>query len=102
MSAATDQLQTRRALRIILVLAGHEVRGLRTGEIAAAVKESPSTTTRMLAAMVEEGVAEEMPDKKDGWRLGPKLVQIALAHTNGLASIAQRVDEVTQRYSRAP
>ena len=102
MSAATDQLQTRRALRIILVLAGHEVRGLRTGEIAAAVKESPSTTTRMLSAMVEEGVVEEMPDKKDGWRLGPKLVQIALAHTSGLAAIEQRVSEVTQRYSRAP
>lgn len=102
MSAATDQLQTRRAIRILLVLAGHEVRGLRTGEIAAAVKESPSTTTRMLSAMVEEGVVEEMPDKKDGWRLGPKLVQIALAHTNGLANISQKVNEVTQRYSRAP
>jgi DNA-binding IclR family transcriptional regulator len=100
--SAADQLQTRRALRIILVLAGHEVRGLRTGEIAAAIKESPSTTTRMLAAMVEEGVVEEMPDKKDGWCLGPKLIQIALAHTRGLTRTAQRVSEVTQRYSRTP
>ena len=102
MSAATDQLQTRRALRILLVLAGHEVRGLRTGEIAAAVKESPSTTTRMLSAMVDEGIVEEMPDKKDGWRLGPKLVQIALAHTNGLANIQRRIDETKQRFSREP
>lgn len=102
MSAATDQLQTRRALRILLVLAGHEVRGLRTGEIAAAIKESPSTTTRMLSAMVDEGVAEEMPDKKDGWRLGPKLVQIGLAHTTGLANIQRRIDETKQRFSREP
>lgn len=102
MSTATDQLQTRRTVRIQLVLAGHEVSGLRTGEIAAAIKESPSTTTRTLAALVDEGVVERMPDEKDGWRLGPKMVQIGLAHTAGLANIQRRIDETKQRFSREP
>lgn len=102
MSAATDQLQTRRALRIIVVLAGKEVMGLRPGEIAKAIKELPATATRMLAAMEQEGFVERVPNRDEAWRLGPKLVQIARAYTAGLAEAQHRIDEVTQRYSRAP
>lgn len=102
MSAATDQLQTRRALRVILVLAGKEVTGLRPGEIAKAISESASVITRLLAAMSEEGFTERVPGRDEAWRLGPKLVQISKAHTAGLIAAQRQIDEVTQRYSRAP
>ena len=102
MSAATDQLQTRRALRLIEVLSGKEVGGLRPGEIAKAINESASTVTRMLAAVEQEGYCERVPGRDEAWRLGPKLVQIAKAHTTGLAAAQRQIDEVTQRYSRAP
>lgn len=102
MSADKDNAQTRRALRIITVLAGKEITGLRSGEIGKAVQESPSTMTRVLATMEQEGYVERLPAAEERWRLGPKLVQIARAHTNGLAEAQRQIDEVEQRYSRAP
>lgn len=102
MSADADQLQARRAWRLILILAGKEVGGLRPGEIAKALNEGASTVTRLLAASEQEGLCERVPGRDEAWRLGPKLIQIALAHTTGLAAAQKRIDEVTQRYSRAP
>lgn len=102
MSDKQDQLQVRRTLRAVLVLAGHEVMGLRPTEIAKAIKESPSTVTRLMAAMEDEGFAERVPNRDEAWRLGPKLVQIARAHTAGLAEMQRQLDEVNQRYSRRP
>ena len=97
------QAQTRRALQIVLVLAGHEVRGLRTTEIAKALKlTATSTATRDLQVMEDEGFVEHVPGDADKWRLGPKLVQIALAHMNGIARIEREINEVKQRFSREP
>jgi DNA-binding IclR family transcriptional regulator len=100
--SAPDHAQTRRTLRIIVVLAGKEVFGLRTGEIAKAINELASTTTRVLAAMEHEGFCERLPNAEERWRLGPKLVQIAQAHVAGLATIERQISEVTNRYSRTP
>ena len=97
-----SQAQTRRAVQILLTLAGHEVRGLRTSEVAKAIHCIASTTTRDLQVLMDEGVVERVPGQLDGWRLGPKIVQISFAHTKGMARIQHQTDEVTQRFSREP
>ena len=95
----SDQL--RRAFRAIVVLAGNTVQGMTPGELAKAVDASPSNITRLLANMKNEGFVEEtkVPGR---WRLGPKVVQIALAFSQDLSRARARLDEVSNRYTRLP
>jgi DNA-binding IclR family transcriptional regulator len=83
-------------------LAGHEVEGLRPGEIARATGFNPATVTRDLRAMRAQGVVENVPGMEDRWRLGPKLIQVAMSHMQGLERTSGRLNEVKQRYSREP
>lgn len=84
------------------LLAGHEVEGLRPGQIAKALDLGPATVTRDLRALKEVGVVEQVPGMEDRWRLGPMVVQIALAHMQGIERASNRVSETKQRYSREP
>lgn len=97
---------TNRALRkgfsYYRLLAGHEVEGMRPGQIAKALGLGPATVTRDLRALKDEGVVELVPGMEDRWRLGPVVVQIALAHMHSIERIAARVAEIKQRYSREP
>lgn len=90
-----------RGYRVLLTLAGHEVTGLSPMEIAKAVGANPSAITRDLRVLQDEGLAE--PILETGrWRLGPKLVQVALAFSDHLARAQRKVDEIQQRYTRQP
>ncbi|GJM12771.1 MAG: hypothetical protein DHS20C12_11740 [Pseudohongiella sp.] len=91
-----------RLAKLITVLAGNEVLGLRNSEIAAAMNESRSKVTRDLQQLIEAGLAEEVPGMSDRWRLGPKIVQIALAHNSGMAALQEQINQVQQRYTRFP
>ena len=91
-----------KACRYFTTLAGHEMDGLRPGQIAIGVKVSPATVTRDLRALQDAGFVEQIPTMQDRWRLGPKLIQIALAHTSALDRASSKLAEVTQRYSREP
>lgn len=102
MSAATDNAQVRRTLHTLTLLFGREVMGLRPSEIAKGIGESPSVVSRLMAVLEDEGYAERVPGREDAWRLGPKLVQGALAHQRGLAEIQRQLDETTHRFSRTP
>lgn len=102
MSNAAYNAPLRRGLKLALILAGHEMFGLRTSEIAKAANLPNSMVTRDLQALVEEGFVERLPSDENRWRLGPKLVQIAQAHVAGLARIERDLKEVAQRYSRTP
>lgn len=95
----SDQL--RRACRAIVVLAGHTVNGLAPGELAKAVDASPSNITRLLANLKQEGFVEKI-EETGRWRLGPKVVQIALAFSQDLSRARSRLDEVSNRYTRLP
>ena len=92
----------RKACKYFLTLAGHEVDGLRPGQIATAAGVSPATVTRDLKTLADEGLVELVPGLADRWRLGPKVIQIALAHLQGIDRATERVVEVKQRYSREP
>lgn len=89
-----------RALRALLILAGHEVDGLPPSAIAKALKASPSIVTRDLWNLQHAGFAEQLANGQ--WRLGPKPVQIAIAFNRGLAEIQAKAAEITNRYTREP
>ncbi len=91
----------RRALDLLTILAGNEIHGLAPGDLAKAAEATPSTITRDLRVLADAGFVEQIEDTKR-WRLAPRLVQIAIAHMNGMERARQKFDEVAQRYSRDP
>lgn len=90
-----------RLLRAIVLLAGNEFNGLAPSDLAKALKTNPSNVTRDLANLKEAGLAEQLPDT-GRWRLGPKLVQVAVAFSEHMATSADRMAEIRQRYTRQP
>ena len=88
-----------RLLRTILLLAGNELAGLAPSDLAKALDTGPSNVTRDLANLKEAGLAEQLPDT-GRWRLGPKVVQIAVDFQLSLGRSQSRVDEIRQRYTR--
>lgn len=87
-----------RVLRMLPLLAGHAVFGLAPGEIAAALRTSPSNVTRDLANLREAGLAE--PLETGRWCLTPRMGQIALRVLKSLDDAKSRVAEMEQRYTR--
>lgn len=87
-----------RVLQLVMRLAGHEIEGIAPGELATALKTSPSNITRDLANLREAGFAEPLDTGR--WRLAPRIVQVSLAHGSALAAAADRLAEVKQRFSR--
>lgn len=96
-NAAYINAAQQRVLRILLMLAGHELMGLAPGEIAKALKTNPSNVTRDLANLREAGMAE--PLESGAWRITPRVSQIALRVLNSLGEARKRVDEVAQRFT---
>lgn len=97
-----DRQSARRALRAVFVLQGHIIAGLRLTQIAEALETSLPNALRDLEVLAEEGVAERIPDRKEAWRLTPKIVQLAAAAGREFAQEHERIDEFSQRYSRDP
>lgn len=90
-----------RLLKAVVLLAGNEFSGLAPSDLAKALNTNPSNVTRDLANLREAGLAEQLPDT-GRWRLGPKLVQIALAFSDHMSRATNRIDEMQQRYTRKP
>lgn len=91
-----------RICRLILAMAGHEIMGVRNSELADAMRVSRPTITRDLASLESIGMVEEIPGMQGRWRLGPKIIQVALAHSENLARIKSNTSEIEQRFSRTP
>lgn len=90
-----------RGYRVMLALRGNEFMGVAPGEIAKALGISPSNVTRDLAVLAKVGLAEQIQET-GRWRLGPGIVQIALAFSTHLNRTKSRVAEIEQRYTREP
>lgn len=89
-----------RILRLLNVLAGHEINGLLPTDIAKAQGCGASMVTRDLANLRAAGFAEQVPET-GRWRLAPQIVQISLRHAAALNQARQRLDDITQRFSRS-
>ena len=90
-----------RLLKAVVLLAGNEFNGLAPSDLAKALNTNPSNVTRDLANLKEAGLAEQLPDT-GRWRLGPKLIQIALAFSDHMSRSSARIEEMQQRYTRQP
>lgn len=90
-----------RLLKVIVLLAGNEFSGLAPSDLAKALSTNPSNITRDLANLKEAGLAEQMTDT-GRWRLGPKVIQIAVAFTEHVSRSSDRLAELQQRYTRQP
>ena len=97
-SSYTNEAQ-QRILRLLVVLSGNEVTGLKPSEIAVLNQCAPPMVTRDLANLREAGMAELVPET-DRWRLAPAVVQIALKHMTALERAETRLAETRNRYSR--
>ncbi|GAB6040149.1 hypothetical protein JCM17961_08230 [Endothiovibrio diazotrophicus] len=92
----------RRAVRILLLLAGREFDGVRNAELARALETSAPNITRDLKTLIDEGLVERLPTDPEKVRLGPRMVQVALAYQRHLDAVRRRVEELEQRYTRTP
>ena len=88
-----------RQLKLVMLLAGHEVTGLTPAEIARAQECAPSMVTRDLANLQLAGWAEIVPET-GRWRLAPLVVQIAVRHLAAIDRATQRLNDVRSRFSR--
>ncbi len=89
-----------RLLKVIEALSGHEVFGIRLKEVAAAVNADQPKVFRDLRTLEAGGWAKQ--DESSLWRLGPKGVQILANFHSGVLEAQQRVNEISQRYTRKP
>ena len=89
-----------RVLRIIPVMAGHELDGIAPGGLAKKLQTTPSNISRDLRILQSEGFVELVPGLDNRWRLSPKMIQIARSHMMGIERMEARLKEVEQRYSR--
>lgn len=87
-----------RVLNVVRILAGNEFDGLSLTSIAKAMNEATPVIKRDLENLKTAGFGEQ--DERTGhWRLGPKLIQIALAHLDHVNRTESRMQELKNRYS---
>ena len=87
-----------RLLRLVDLLAGHELTGLVPSEIARALDCSPPVVTRDLDNLRTAGWAEQTPGLR--WRLSPHVVQMSIRHAAALNQARQNFEDTVQRFSR--
>jgi DNA-binding IclR family transcriptional regulator len=86
-----------RLMRLIQILAGHEMNGLAPGEVAKLNDCSASVVTRDLDNLRTFGWAEQLPET-GRWRLGPDIVRIATRHMTALDRADRKLGELRSRY----
>lgn len=90
-----------KTLRVVLALAGNEFEGLAVKQICEATGLSPSMAGNYLETLRVEGLAEKI-EETQRWRLGPKLVQVAIAFSAHINKKKQQLDDIENRYTRHP
>ena len=89
-----------RLCRLIVLLAGNEFSGVAPSVLARELATSASNMTRDLNNLHAAGFAEEVAPGR--WRLGPRLVQVAVAFAAEVNRARTQLEEISQRYTRLP
>jgi DNA-binding IclR family transcriptional regulator len=87
-----------RLLRLILVMFGDVVRGFAPSSLSKALECTPSCTTRDLANLKLQGLAEV--DDQGMWRLTPRLIQQSLKAMASIEQAAQQLESARNKYTR--
>ena len=80
------------------LLAGHELLGLAPGEIAQALKVSPSWVSLNLPPLSTTGFVEQVPGT-NRWRLGVQFVRISFTVSTNMNHAKRQLDETSNRYA---
>lgn len=86
-----------KGLRVFKALKGHTLNGLSNQQLAQATGLSPSGITRVMAALIDEGLAERGDDGR--FRLSVQALQIAQAHALEVSKYQDRINELQRRVS---
>lgn len=89
----------RKTCELFRLLAGHEVLGLAPGEIAKALRVSPSWVSVNLPALEATTGFVERVDGTNRWRLGVSFVRIATTVATNLNAARSHLDEIGRRYA---
>ncbi|WP_336021357.1 helix-turn-helix domain-containing protein [Acinetobacter pittii] len=84
-----------KVLKVLKALRGHSLKGATNQELANQLNESPSTITRALQTLVNEGLA--MQEQDGSYTLGTAVVQMAKAHNTEIERAKARIEEVEKR-----
>jgi DNA-binding IclR family transcriptional regulator len=95
----TNEAQ-QRILKLALLLAGNEFAGVPPAVLARELGSTASNMTRDLYNLRKAGYAEEVTPGR--WRLGPRLVQVAVAFAGEVGRMKTELDELSARYTRRP
>lgn len=91
-----------RTIQVIRALAGHEFDGLLLGQVAQACEMDPATALRYLESLADCGIASRDTRNNKVWRLGPAMVQIAIAFQAHLSAKQRELDNFATTYTRHP
>lgn len=80
-------------------LSGHEYTGLRLQQVAEAARMTAPTALRILQELEGLRVVQRDPRDPQLWRLGAKLVRMALAYQTHMAQQQQRLEDFNRNYS---
>ncbi|WP_288843235.1 HTH domain-containing protein [uncultured Deefgea sp.] len=84
-----------RVLKVLKALKGHTITGLSNKDLAEMLGCSPSSITRDLADLIEEGLAVKLDNGR--FAHGVALLQIAQAHSAHVANLQDRITEINRR-----
>lgn len=92
---AQTQTALRKGLRVFKALRGHTLNGMSNAEIAQASGCSRSDVTRIMQALIEEGLAEKREDGR--FTLGIATLQIATLYQREVATMQEKICEIHRR-----
>jgi DNA-binding IclR family transcriptional regulator len=84
-----------KGLRVLKALRGHTLNGLSNQQLVKATGLSPSGITRIMSALIDEGLAE----RRDDGRFSPSVafLQAAQQHAIEIAQAQDRINEINRR-----
>ncbi len=94
-----DNASQQRGFALAFLLAGHELQGLSPSDIAKALKVNPPLITRDLHNLTQVGAVEKI-ETTGRYRLGPRLVRVALAHLAAMDEAEKQLAHIKNKYSR--
>ena len=94
-----DNASQQRGFALAFALAGHEMQGLSPSDLARTLKVSPPVITRDLYNLTQAGVVEKI-ETTGRYRLGPRLVWVAIAHLTAMDNAEKHLAYLKNKYSR--
>ncbi|WP_278404878.1 hypothetical protein [Pseudoalteromonas ruthenica] len=91
--------QIQRLLKLVELMAGHELEGVEPGKIAEALDTSGADITRLMANLEAAGWAERLPSNTKRWRLHKKPVQLSNTVDHNMKTALRELQTQYNNYS---